>query len=70
MKVLLRDTETGLFYVGPDHWTEDHSAATDFKRPDFALDQAGGTKLKTIEVVVQFEGDPVEVPLNIVNARG
>jgi len=67
MKVLLRDTQTGLFYVGPDRWTEDHSAATDFKRPDCALDQVSETKLKTIEVVVQFEGEPVEVPLTIVN---
>ena len=68
MKVLLRDTQTGLFYIRPDQWTEDHSAATDFKRPDFALDQVGETKLKTIEVVVQFEGEPVEVPLTIVNS--
>jgi len=70
MKVLLRDTHTRLFYAGPDQWTQSHSEATDFKSPDVALDLVKDTKLKTIEVVVQFEGEPVEVPLTIVNPRG
>jgi len=68
MKILLRDTQTGLFYVGPDRWTRNDPEAFDFEQTDLALDAVREAKLRSIEVLVKFDDPSFEIPLTIVNA--
>lgn len=70
MKVLLRDTQTGLFYAGPEQWTREQSEATDFHAPDRALDQVRDAQLSTMEVVIHFEETRFDLPLTIVSPGG
>ena len=66
MKVLLRNTETGLFYAGAEEWTDDQYVATDFEGPDRALDQVAESNLEAVEVVIHFEDTHFDIPLTIV----
>ena len=68
MKVLLRNVETGLLYAGPAQWTEAHSDAVDFERPDLALDCVAQSQLSNMEVVMHFEEPAFDVPITIVSA--
>ena len=68
MKILLRNTQTGLFYVGPDRWTKFDPEAFDFEQTDLALDAVRISKLKSIEVLVKFDDPAFEIPLTIVDA--
>ena len=68
MKVLLRHLESGLYYAGSDQWTETHSEAMDFERPDVALDCVGQTRLTKVEVIMHFEEPAFDVPMTIVSA--
>ena len=67
MKILLRHTQTGLFYVGPDQWTKNDPEAFDFEQTDLALDAVRDRNLKSIEVLVKFEDPSFEIPLAIVD---
>jgi hypothetical protein len=62
MKILLRNTQTGLFYVGPDRWTNNDPEALNFEQTDLALDAVRDAKLKGIEVLVKFETRPSKFP--------
>ena len=66
MKVLLRNTETGMFYAGPDAWTNESTQAVEFRGPDTALDTVCGDKLSGMEVVIHFEEARFDLPLTIV----
>ena len=68
MKILLRDTQTGLFYAGPNQWTTGQEAAQDFKTPDMALDIVDESKLNAVEIIVHFGEAAFDVPLTIVTA--
>jgi hypothetical protein len=68
MKILLRDTETGLFYAGPNQWTTGQETAQDFKSPDIAFDVIDESKLNAMEIVVHFDEAAFDVPLTIVTA--
>ncbi len=68
MKVLLRDTQTGLLYAGPDQWTADYAEAKDFEETDRAVDMASAAKLSGVEVLMHFENPHFEIPLQIVSA--
>jgi hypothetical protein len=68
MKILLRDTQTGLFYAGPNQWTSGQDTAQDFKTPDVALDVIDESKLNAMEIVVHFDEAKFDVPLTIVTA--
>jgi len=68
MKVLLRNKQTGLFYAGPEEWTENRTEATDFEGPDRALDQISQAQLRAMELVIHFEETRFDIPLTIVNA--
>ena len=68
MKILLRDTQTGLFYAGPNQWTIEQDTAQDFKTPDVALNVVDESKLNTMEIVVHFDDAAFDVPLTIVTA--
>ena len=67
MRVLLHNTQTGLFYAGPKDWTDDAAQALDFKRPDVALDLVSETKLDAVELVMRFDDCGFDVPLTIVS---
>jgi len=67
MKVLLRNTRTGMFYAGHEHWTEQQSEATGFEGPDRALDEVNQAKLEAMEVVIHFEESSFDIPLTIVS---
>lgn len=68
MRILLRNTETGQFYVGPDRWTNNDPEALDFEQTDLALDAVREGNLRGIEVLVKFENPPFEIPLTVVEA--
>ena len=68
MKILLRSTQTGLFYVGPDRWTKYDPEAFDFEQTDVALDAVRDANLKGIEVLVKFDNPSFEIPMSIVDA--
>jgi hypothetical protein len=68
MKILLRNTENGLFYAGPEEWTEDLGRALEFERADLAADCAAETKGRQLEVLMHFEDPAFEIPLRIVEA--
>jgi len=66
MKVFLRNTQTGLFYAGPDQWTDEHSQAVEFEGPSFALDRVSQSKLEAVEIIIHFEESAFDIPLKIV----
>jgi len=68
MKILLRDTQTGLFYAGPNEWTTGQEAAQDCKTPDVALDLVDESRMNAMEIVVHFDDAAFDVPLTIVTA--
>ncbi|HZR19619.1 MAG TPA: hypothetical protein VFE51_20205 [Verrucomicrobiae bacterium] len=68
MKILLRNTRTGLFYAGPDRWTQNDPEAFDFEQTDLALDAVREARLRSVEVLVKFEDPAFEIPLTIVDA--
>ena len=70
MKVFLRSTRTGLFYAGPDQWTNEHSLALEFDGPNFALDQVSQAKLEAVEVAIHFEESAFDIPLKIIGLGG
>ena len=61
--------QTGLFYAGPDEWTQNQGAARDFEGPDQALDHVSQAKLAAMEVVIHFEETSFDIPLTIVSAK-
>ncbi len=65
MRVLLRSTETGLFYAGPEHWTQSHTEALDFRGTDLALDHVSESGLPDMEVLMRFDDPVLEIPLFI-----
>jgi hypothetical protein len=68
MKLLLHNTQTGLFYAGPKDWTEDPEQAVDLKRPDIALDVVSQAQLQAVELVMRFEESSIDFPVTIVSA--
>ncbi len=66
MKVLLRNTQTGLLYAGPDQWTQDYAEALTFTDMNSALDRVTETHLSGVEVLMHFEDPAYEIPLTIV----
>ena len=57
MKVVLRNIETDLYFLGPDNmWTNDPEKAMNFERAERAKKQAFDSSLKDVEVIVSFTG--------------
>jgi hypothetical protein len=70
MKVFLRHTSSGLFYAGPDRWTQGHVEAMNFEAPNLALDMLSESKLDNMEVVIHFEQTPFHIPVKVVGRGG
>ena len=66
MKTLLRQVATGLYYEGPDQWTNNPARAHNFKMIDRALQFVERWKLKDVEIAFAFaKSDQVKrVPLD------
>jgi hypothetical protein len=60
MKTLLRHTKTGLFFQGPDKWTDNPDRAYDFRFIDRALQYVEAWELKEVELAFAFD-DPQSV---------
>jgi hypothetical protein len=65
MKVLLRNVQTGLFYVDADQWTGEHEQAHDFQNPDQALNAVDRASMAGVEVVCHFDNPMFDLPLTI-----
>ncbi len=65
MRVLLRNTQTGLFYAGPEKWTHNDLEALDFRQTDAAMDVAWEAKTQPMEVLMRFDEPFLEIPLQI-----
>ena len=70
MKILLRNTQTGFFYVGPGQWTPNDPEAFNFEQTDLALDAVRDGKLKGVEVLMKFENPSFEIPLTVIGCGG
>ncbi len=68
MRVLLRNTRTGLFYAGPDIWAKDNTEALDFEQTRVALDRVETSKLRDMEVLMHFDDTALDIPLAIVGS--
>jgi hypothetical protein len=58
MKVLLRNTETSLYYVGANQWTTDSKQARDLEEVERAIQLHRDEHLTDVEVVLNFD-DPL-----------
>jgi len=58
MRTLLRKTSTGLFFQGPGRWTDDPSAAFNFRSIDRALNFVRTWNLQEMELAFGFQGQP------------
>jgi hypothetical protein len=56
MKVMLRDTDTDLFFLGPNMWTNDPEKAVDFGKTDLAVKTAKQASLEHVELVLCVPG--------------
>jgi len=65
MKTLLRKVSTGLYFQGPDQWTNNPAQAHNFKMIDRALQFIHRWKLQDVELAFAFEnvGHVKRVPL-------
>jgi hypothetical protein len=71
MRTVLRKVSTGLYFKGPDQWTNDPSEAHNFKMIDRALEFIAKWKLQDIEVVFAFKerGTVTRVPLDRIETK-
>jgi hypothetical protein len=55
MKVFLRSSASGLFYVAPSHWVSHRDAAFDFQYPERATQLAREEKWAGIEMLLCYD---------------
>jgi hypothetical protein len=55
MRTLLRHTETGLYFQGPEKWTANPESAYDFHFVERAQHLSGAWELENVEVAFAFE---------------
>ncbi len=71
MRTLLRQTDSGLYFQGPDKWTPCASAAHNFKMIDRALDFVSRFHLHDLELVFAFDDaeEVTTVPIDRMELR-
>ena len=52
MRVLLQNTETKLYFINPNEWTDDPLKATDFEQVDHAADVYHSRGLSYAQIIV------------------
>lgn len=65
MRVLLRNTKTGLYLSKDEGWTADSNSARTFRHSAEAMDEARKTGLQEVEVLLTFDEPPAAVALPI-----
>jgi hypothetical protein len=60
MRTLVRQTQTGSYFQGPDRWTDDPDRAYDFRFMDRAVRHIETWDLREVELVFAFS-DPVSM---------
>jgi hypothetical protein len=70
VKTLLRRVSTGLYFQGPDKWTDDPAHAHNFKVIDRALEFIDRWKMKDVELAFAFNdfGQVKRVPIEKASA--
>ncbi len=63
MRVLLRDSRTGLYFQEPEIWTHEAHKARTFKHSADAMNLARRENLEQAEVVLAFEESAYTVAL-------
>lgn len=58
MRTLLRHTETGLFFQGPEKWTPNPDVAYDFRFIERARQFVRSWQMDRVEVAFVFEDSP------------
>ena len=71
MKTLLRRVSTGLYFRGPDQWTENPTEAHNFKMIDRALEFVERWQLRDMELAFAFDDpeDITRVPIDKMELR-
>ncbi len=71
MKTLLRRVSNGLFFQGPDRWTDNAAEGMNFKSIDRALDFIKSYKLQDIELAFAFDDSETvtRAPVERINLR-
>jgi hypothetical protein len=71
MKTLLRKVSNGLFFQGPDRWTDNAAEGLNFRSIDRALDFIKNYNLQDIELAFAFDdSETVTVsPVEKINLR-
>ena len=68
MRTLLKHTRTGLFFQGPDRWTDSPERAYDFRFTERALQYVALWDLTEVELAYEFE-DIRSVTTEVLKAR-
>ncbi len=71
MRTLLRKVSTGLYFQGPDQWTQHPAQAHNFKMIDHALDFVRRWHLGDVELAFAFDEaeDVTRVPIDKMELR-
>jgi hypothetical protein len=63
MRVMLRDTRTGLYFKEPAEWTAETEKAQSFKHSAEAMNLAREHRISDAEVILEFEESRYTVAL-------
>ena len=63
MRIILRDSLTGLYYDGHQTWCAEVSGAVDFDSFETATSLALAEEMKTVNVVLRYEEPTCELAL-------
>ena len=69
MRTILRRVSSGLYFEGPDKWTNDPCRAHNFKLIDRALEFIEHWELQDVELAFAFENRVTRVPLEKMRLR-
>jgi hypothetical protein len=69
MRTLLRHTETGLFFQGPEKWTTNPDIAYDFRFIDRARQFVRIWELRNVEVAFAFEDSQTVATLSLTDVE-
>ena len=67
MKVLLQNTNTGLFFRQPAGWTDDCNAAREFPNSLSAITFCNANGLADVQVLLKFKQTRFDVSLPVLN---
>lgn len=70
IRVLLRDTQTGVYFQGAGRWTADRLSAHDFGTGGRAVLFALDVRLPSVEVVLAFEDPRYDLTMPLTEGLG